>query len=213
MLAGCLGLLVGMAVTCVAIAITAAAVFFIGSGIAGVGFGLAFLGSFRAVTPLAEPDDRAGLVTAIYIVGYLAFSIPALIAGVATTRFGLHSTALVYAAALAVLAAVAVAVLLARGSGESRRPAPAATDRPGRRFGRARRTRQLTRRGHQETAARISSATFFSTAGVHVSSANDTGHASPSSRLAASWNSSVEYRWPNLPEFLNATTVLPAGLA
>ena len=65
-------------------------------------------------------------MTAIYIVGYLAFSIPALIAGVATTRFGLHSTALVYAAALAVLAAVAVAVLLARGSGRSRRPAPAA---------------------------------------------------------------------------------------
>ena len=118
MLAGCLGLLVGMAVTCIAIAATASAVFFVGSGIAGVGFGLAFLGSFRAVTPLAEPDDRAGLVTAIYIVGYLAFSIPALIAGVATTRFGLHSTALVYSAALAVLAAVAVAALL-------RRPRPA----------------------------------------------------------------------------------------
>jgi MFS family permease len=112
-------------VTCVAIAATASAVFFIGSGIAGVGFGLAFLGSFRAVTPLAEPDDRAGLVTAIYIVGYLAFSVPALIAGIATTRFGLHSTALVYSAALAVLAAVAVAVLLARGCGEPRRPAPA----------------------------------------------------------------------------------------
>jgi hypothetical protein len=130
MLDGCLGLLVGMAVTCVAIAITAPAVFFIGSGIAGVGFGLAFLGSFRAVTPLAEPDDRAGLVTAIYIVGYLAFSIPALIAGVATTRFGLHTTAVVYSAALAVLAAVAVAVLLARGSGKSRRPAPAARTAP-----------------------------------------------------------------------------------
>ena len=130
MLAGCLGLLVGMGVTCVAIAITAPAVFFIGSGIAGVGFGLAFLGSFRAVTPLAEPDDRAGLVTAIYIVGYLAFSIPALIAGVATTRFGLHTTAVVYSAALAVLAAVAVAVLLARGSGKSRRPAPAARTAP-----------------------------------------------------------------------------------
>jgi MFS family permease len=119
-----------MGVTCVAIAITAPVVFFIGSGIAGVGFGLAFLGSFRAVTPLAEPDDRAGLVTAIYIVGYLAFSIPALIAGVATTRFGLHTTAVVYSAALAVLAAVAVAVLLARGSGKSRRPAPAARTAP-----------------------------------------------------------------------------------
>jgi MFS family permease len=127
MLAGCLCLLVGMVVTCVAIALTAPAVFFIGSGIAGVGFGLAFLGSFRVVTALAEPDDRAGLVTAIYIVGYLAFSVPALIAGVATTRFGLHSTALVYSVALAVLAAVAVAILLARRIGEPREPVPAAS--------------------------------------------------------------------------------------
>jgi hypothetical protein len=131
MLAGCLCLLVGMAVTCVAIAVTASAVFFVGSGIAGVGFGLAFLGSFRVVTALAEPDDRAGLVTAIYIVGYLAFSIPALIAGVATTRYGLHSTALIYSVALAVLAAVAVAVLLARGGGQSRTlAAPAADSAP-----------------------------------------------------------------------------------
>ena len=90
--------------------------------VAGVGFGLAFLGSFRVITALAEPDDRAGLVAAIYIVGYLAFSVPALIAGVATTAYGLHSTALVYSASLAVLAAAAVGLLLLRRSGN---PAPA----------------------------------------------------------------------------------------
>jgi MFS family permease len=120
MLTGCLFLLAGMAMTFGAIAARAPAVFFTGSGIAGVGFGLAFLGSFRVVTPLAEPADRAGLVTAIYVVGYLAFSVPALIAGLATTRFGLHSTALVYSAALAVLAAAAVGILFARGGGQPR---------------------------------------------------------------------------------------------
>jgi predicted MFS family arabinose efflux permease len=114
MLAGCLSLLAGMAVTFGAIVTTTSAAFLIGSAVAGVGFGLAFLGSFRMITALAEPDDRAGLVTAIYIVGYLAFSVPALIAGVATTRFGLHSTALVYSASLAVLAAAATAILLFR---------------------------------------------------------------------------------------------------
>src|SRR5579863_9095524 len=111
MLAGCLSLLAGMAVTFGAIVTTTSAAFLIGSAVAGVGFGLAFLGSFRMITALAEPGDRAGLVTAIYIVGYLAFSVPALIAGVATTRFGLHSTALVYSASLAVLAAAATAIL------------------------------------------------------------------------------------------------------
>jgi len=113
MLISCLCLLAGMAVTFGAIAATAPAAFLAGAGVAGVGFGLAFLGSFRTITALAQPDDRAGLVAAIYVAGYLAFSVPALIAGVATTRFGLHSTALVYSAALAVLAAAAVGILVA----------------------------------------------------------------------------------------------------
>lgn len=123
MLAGCLCLLAGMAVTFGAIATTTPAVFLAGTAVAGAGFGLAFLGSFRMITPLAEPDDRAGLVAAIYTVGYLAFSVPALIAGVATTRFGLHSTALVYSASLAVLAAAATGILLLRPGGEPSRPA------------------------------------------------------------------------------------------
>ena len=39
----------------------------------------------------------------------------------------------------------------------------------------------------QETAAFTSSTTFCSTAGLHFCTANDTGHRSPSSRVAASW--------------------------
>ncbi len=37
----------------------------------------------------------------------------------------------------------------------------------------------------QEIAALTSSATFFSTMGLHFASAYDTGHTSPSSRFAA----------------------------
>jgi len=44
----------------------------------------------------------------------------------------------------------------------------------------------------QEMAASTSSATFFSTAGLHFPSAYDTGHTSPSSRFAASWKPRVE---------------------
>ncbi len=46
-----------------------------------------------------------------------SFSVLALIAGVATTAFGLHSTALVYSAALAVLAAAATGILVSRPRG------------------------------------------------------------------------------------------------
>jgi MFS family permease len=113
MLAGCLFLLAGTAVTYDAIATTTSAAFLAGTAIAGVGLGLAFLGAFRATTALATPGQRAGLVTAIFIVLYLAFSLPALIAGVATTTFGLHSTALIYSASLAALAAAAAGILAA----------------------------------------------------------------------------------------------------
>jgi len=125
MFTACLCLLAGMAVTFGAIVTTASAAFLVGTAISGVGFGLAFLGSFRMITALAEPDDRAGLVAAIYIVGYLAFSVPALMAGLATTRFGLHSTALVYSASLAVLAAAALGILAVRPAGQPARPDPA----------------------------------------------------------------------------------------
>ena len=64
-----------------------------------------------------------GLVTAVFAVGYLGFSIPALIAGVATTKFGLHSTALVYSASLAALVAAAIGILLVRPGGKATQPA------------------------------------------------------------------------------------------
>jgi hypothetical protein len=114
MLAGCLFLLAGTAVTYGAIATTTSAALLAGTAVAGVGLGLAFLGAFRTITALATPGQRAGLVTAIFTVLYLAFSVPALIAGVATTTFGLRSTTLVYSASLAALAAAATGILLSR---------------------------------------------------------------------------------------------------
>jgi hypothetical protein len=117
MVAGCLFLLAGTAVTCGAIATTTSAAFLAGTAVAGVGLGLAFLGAFRVITALATPGQRAGLVAAIFTVLYLAFSIPALIAGVATTTFGLRSTALVYSASLAALAVAATGILVSRPGG------------------------------------------------------------------------------------------------
>ena len=90
------------------------------------GFGPAFMGAYRTLVVLAAPDDRAGLIAAIFTVGYLAFSVPALIAGAATSRYGLHNTALVYSVAIVVLVAVAAASLLFRRGGPAGRPELAA---------------------------------------------------------------------------------------
>jgi hypothetical protein len=107
MLAGCLVLLTGVAVTFAAVATMSAAAFLVGSAVAGAGFGVAFLGAFRTLSALADPGERADLIAGIFTVNYLAFGIPALIAGVAVTRYGLHHTALVYLGVIAALAAAA----------------------------------------------------------------------------------------------------------
>ena len=87
----------------------------------GVGFGLALLAATRTLIALAAPGQRAGLIAAIFIINFLGLSIPVVIAEVATAHFGLHRTAVVYSAALAVLAAAAAGSLIIRGRS---RPAP-----------------------------------------------------------------------------------------
>jgi MFS family permease len=114
MLSGCLVLLAGIAVTFGGVATTSAAGFLFGTAVAGVGFGLAFLGAFRTLSALAGPGDRAALIAAIFTVNYLAFGIPALIAGVAVGHYGLHHTALVYLGALAALALAAASSMMVR---------------------------------------------------------------------------------------------------
>jgi hypothetical protein len=112
MRAGCLALLAGTAVTLAALQTASAAAFLAGTAVAGAGFGTAMLGVFRTISTRAAPGQRAGLIAAYYIASYTAFSIPVVAAGVATTHFGLHRTALVYCAVIAVLAAVAAASLI-----------------------------------------------------------------------------------------------------
>ena len=115
MLAGCLALLAGAVMSLAAIETASAAAFLAGTAVAGAGLGIGFiLGAYRILTRLAEPGQRASLIAAIWIVFFLAFSVPVVIAGVATTHFGLHQTAVVYSGALAVLTAAAAGSFLLR---------------------------------------------------------------------------------------------------
>lgn len=97
-------LFVGTALFVVSLAATSLTVFVIGAGIAGFGFGPSFLGAFREVSQLAQPHERAALISAIYVVSYLAFSIPALIAGVIISHEGLRDTSFVYGGVVALVA-------------------------------------------------------------------------------------------------------------
>ena len=87
-----------------------------GTAFAGIGFGLAFLGTFRTLSALAPPSGRAGLIATIYIVSYLAFSLPAVLAGFASTSVGLRATAVAYSLGVILLGLTALAAQRRRRS-------------------------------------------------------------------------------------------------
>jgi MFS family permease len=117
-------LIAGLLVVLVALASGSPALFLVASAICGVGFGPAFAGVFRLLTLQAPADQRASLVSSILAVSYVAFSVPAIAAGVAVTQVGLRNTAEVYGAVLIALAALAL--LLSGGVGETKATRPSA---------------------------------------------------------------------------------------
>jgi MFS family permease len=134
MLGGCVTLIAGALMTFASIETGTPAVLFAGTTVAGLGLGSAFTGAYRATVALAAADERAGLITAIYIISYLATAVPAVIGGIATSHFGLHKAALVYSAAVAVLAAAASSLLIrqmARGGARSASRHPDVPPGPG----------------------------------------------------------------------------------
>ena len=74
------------------------ALFFIGTVVAGIGFGAGFLGAVRSVMPLAHAHERAGLMATFYVLSYLAFCVPAILAGFMVRNIGLVATTNGYAA-------------------------------------------------------------------------------------------------------------------
>jgi len=97
-------LFVGTAILLTAITAGWFPLFFVGTIIAGVGFGTSFSGMLRLIAPLAEAHQRAELFAAVYTVSYLAFGVPAIIAGVLIGLNGLLSTVDAYGAVLLVAA-------------------------------------------------------------------------------------------------------------
>ena len=112
--AGAGALAVGIVVTLAGVQTSSTALFFAGSVVAGLGFGAAFNGSLRSVVPLAQAHERAGLMSTFYAASYLAFSLPAMIAGVSAGRVGLVPTALGYGVVLVAMAAGALVAMALR---------------------------------------------------------------------------------------------------
>jgi len=106
--AGLGALITGVAVALVALATGSAAVFLVGAAVCGLGFGPAFGGIFRVLTSMAPENRRAEIVSSVLTVSYVAFSLPAVVAGFGVVQIGLRSTATIYGATLIAMAVLAL---------------------------------------------------------------------------------------------------------
>lgn len=112
----------GIAINLVGMALDLGSLALAGTLVSGIGFGASALGSFGVLVDLPHPDERGELFAFAYVVSYVAFSVPAVIGGIASDRFGLDSTAIVYGAVILVVTIIAFFT-----AGRDRSPAPADT--------------------------------------------------------------------------------------
>ncbi|HEY7374984.1 MAG TPA: MFS transporter [Polyangia bacterium] len=105
-------MLVGLAAVLPAITHASVGLLFAGTAVAGAGFGCAFQGAVRSVVAQTGPHERAGVLSIVFVVAYLAMGVPAVLAGLRVV----HSGGLVTTAHEFVLATMALAALALGGT-------------------------------------------------------------------------------------------------
>ncbi|MGW8742403.1 MFS transporter [Streptomyces sp. NPDC055794] len=119
--AGCILLVLGLALSVWGYHSVQAALFFSGAAITGAGFGLCFMGSMSTVTAAARSLQDAAVLPGFFATAYVAVSLPVVALGVAASHLGVQS-AFGWFGLLISLIAIAAAVIALRTPGH--RPAP-----------------------------------------------------------------------------------------
>ncbi len=104
---GSVCLVVGLLLVLFAVSVESMPLFFLGSVIIGSGWGPSYMAGFRAVVAIAPPQHKAEILSALFVVNYLFFILPAIAAGLAATHFGLHTATLAFGAVMTCMGAVA----------------------------------------------------------------------------------------------------------
>ena len=102
---GAVALTIGVLVIVAALSLHTTLLFFAGLAITGVGFGTGFQGALRSVVSQAHADERAGVLSVIFVIAYLSMGLPAMGAGYLLVRSGdLFGVTAGFASVIAVLA-------------------------------------------------------------------------------------------------------------
>ena len=125
MIYGASALIAGTAATMGALGEHSAIGFFLATALAGSGFGAGFQGAVRTVLPVAKAHERAGVLSVVFVVSYLAMGLPSIAAGFVVSRGNaLLATAQVFGAAVVILSALALAGVLSGRFAPRARPIP-----------------------------------------------------------------------------------------
>ncbi|MGV9860176.1 MFS transporter [Gordonia sp. NPDC003425] len=124
---GYVALMVGAVISLSGVLSEVLVVYIVGSVIAGSGFAATFLGALDNLSARTPAAERGQVFSAVFITSYVAFSVPAVIAGLIVSHIGLQETAVAYVGYVLALAVVgAVVTVRSRGTtGDGAVPAPA----------------------------------------------------------------------------------------
>lgn len=98
----------GSALTLAGVEVHAVVLAAVGTIVAGVGFGASALGTFGTLARIAAPGERSQLLAVALVIAYVAFSLPAVAAGFATSSVGLRPTTVVYSLGVVALGLIAL---------------------------------------------------------------------------------------------------------
>ena len=108
-----IALLAGLGMLAAAIAQSSVNMFMLGSAVLGAGFGTGFQGAIRSVVAQAGAQERAGVLSVLFIVSYLSMGVPSILAGYRLASSGdIRGTAEEFGIAMLVLAMAAMAARL-----------------------------------------------------------------------------------------------------
>jgi MFS family permease len=102
-------LIIGSGITLVSLAGPWTIAFYAGSVLTGLGLGATLGAAMRTLSLLPAHSERGEFFASVYVVGYLAFSVPAIIAGISVVHAGLVKTTVGYGLGISLLALVAAA--------------------------------------------------------------------------------------------------------
>lgn len=120
--AGCAALIAGMGSLALGLGLSDAALLVLGGVIAGFGQGASFRSGLTRVNAGAPAEQRGAVASSFFIVAYVAISLPVIGAGVLAEAVGLRTAGLVFAAAVAAVAAGVLVVLARMPARVLRRP-------------------------------------------------------------------------------------------